>query len=56
MIKPEIALVLEGGGLRGVFICGVLKPIEVSRMEKDTAKLTALYNEGYELAMNIINV
>lgn len=27
-----------------------LKPIEVGRMEKDTAKLTALYQEGYDIA------
>lgn len=26
------------------------KPIEVGRMEKDTAKLTALYEEGYHQA------
>ena len=31
-----------------------LKPVEVGRMEKDTAKLTALYEEGYEVAKNII--
>lgn len=24
-------------------------PVEVSRMEKDTAKLEALYNEGFQL-------
>ena len=27
-----------------------LKPVEVSRVEKDTAKLTALYQEGYDIA------
>ncbi len=27
-----------------------LKPIKVGRIEKDTAKLTALYEEGYEIA------
>ena len=26
------------------------RPIEVSRMEKDTAKLAALYQEGYDIA------
>lgn len=31
-----------------------LRPVEVSRMEKDTAKLTALYQEGYEIAMNLV--
>ena len=53
MMKIEdTALVLEGGGLRGVFTCGVLDcfmdhgirfpfAVEVSRMEKDTAKLSA---------------
>lgn len=30
-----------------------LKPIEVDRMEKDTAKLRQLYNEGYELGISI---
>ena len=29
------------------------KTLEVDRMEKDTTKLTALYNEGYELADKI---
>ena len=29
-------------------------PIEVSRMEKDTAKLTALYQEGYDIARDLI--
>ena len=32
-----------------------LRPIDVSRMEKDTAKLTALYQEGYEIAERIIS-
>ena len=32
-----------------------LKAIEVSRMKKDTAKLTALYEEGYEIAERIIS-
>lgn len=31
-----------------------LKPVEVSRMEKDTAKLTALYQEGYDIAESMI--
>lgn len=32
-----------------------LKPVVVSRMEKDTAKLTALYQEGYEIAERFIS-
>ena len=31
------------------------KPVEVGRMEKDTAKLTALYEEGYEEARKFLN-
>lgn len=98
----KTALVLEGGGLRGVFTCGVLdcfmdhgirfpftvgvsagacnglsymsgqrvvraleaegriivirpeRPVEVGRMEKDTGKLSALYQEGYEIASKMI--
>lgn len=29
-----------------------IKPIEVSRMEKDTTKLLSLYQEGYDIAMS----
>ena len=29
-----------------------IKPIEVSRMEKDTAKLLSLYQEGFDIAMS----
>ena len=32
-----------------------MKPIEVGRMEKDTAKLSALYQEGYALAQEFIS-
>ena len=32
-----------------------LKPVEVGRMEKDTAKLRALYQEGYDVAEEKIN-
>ena len=117
IIDNNTALVLEGGGLRGVFTCGVLdsfmdngirfpftvgvsagacnglsymspalqkalsesnavynrtmdlierledegritvirplKPLNVSRMEKDTDKLRALYQEGYDIAERI---
>lgn len=31
------------------------KPVEVGRMEKDTAKLTALYEEGYEETRKFLN-
>jgi predicted patatin/cPLA2 family phospholipase len=31
-----------------------LRSVEVGRMEKDTAKLTALYEEGYEVAKKMI--
>lgn len=32
------------------------KPIEVGRMEKDTAKLTALYEEGYHQAARKLSI
>ena len=32
------------------------KPVEVSRMEKDTTKLTALYQEGYEIAKELLSL
>ena len=31
-----------------------IKPVEVDRMEKDTTKLTALYEEGYEVAHKML--
>ena len=31
-----------------------IRPIEVGRMEKDTAKLTMLYQEGYDIARSMI--
>lgn len=31
-----------------------IKPVEVTRMEKDTSKLTALYQEGYEITKTLI--
>lgn len=83
-IDNNTALVLEGGGLRGVFTCGVLdyfmdngirfpftvgvsagacnglsymsgqrgraKASNIDLMEKDNAKLAALYQEGYDIA------
>ena len=30
-----------------------VNPVTVDRMEKDTAKLTALYQEGYDVAMRL---
>lgn len=37
-----------------IMVIRPLRPIEVGRMEKDTAKLTALYQEGYDIAMKIM--
>ena len=31
------------------------RPVEVGRMEKDTAKLTALYEEGYRVAQRLVS-
>ena len=30
------------------------RPVEVGRMEKDTTKLTALYQKGYEIGASIL--
>ena len=30
-----------------------LKPVQVGRMEKDTAKLASLYQEGYDIASHL---
>lgn len=54
-IDANTALVLEGGGLRGVFTCGVLdcfmdRGVEFGRIEKDTSRLATLYQEGYDIA------
>lgn len=50
-LTANSGLVLEGGGMRGVFTCGVLDClIEVGRIERDTRKLVALYDEGYAVA------
>lgn len=32
-----------------------INPVEVGRIEKDTAKLTALYQEGYSVASDLLN-
>ncbi len=32
-----------------------IRPVEVGRMEKDTSKLTALYQEGYDIAIKYIS-
>lgn len=33
-----------------IIVIRPIRPVEVGRMEKDTAKLRALYQEGYDLA------
>ena len=34
-----------------ILVIRPVRPVEVSRMEKDVSKLTALYQEGYEVAL-----
>ena len=31
-----------------------LNPVQVGRLEKDTAKLAALYDEGYKIAQRLV--
>ena len=47
----KIGLVLEGGGMRGLYTAGVLvlrpsENISVGRLEKDVARLQALHQLG----------
>ena len=37
-----------------IIVIRPVKPVQVGRMEKDTAKLAALYDEGYEVASKLI--
>lgn len=37
-----------------IIVIRPLRPIEIGRMEKDTSKLTDLYQEGYEIARKLI--
>ena len=39
-----------------VVVIRPVKPIEVNRLEKDTSKLTALYEEGYECAKRVLRL
>ncbi len=36
-----------------IIVIRPIRPVEVSRMEKDTSKLTDLYQEGYEIATQV---
>lgn len=55
-LNENSGLVLEGGGIERLEEEGKLtvlrpgRPIEVDRIERDTRKLLALYNEGYACA------
>jgi len=49
----QIALVEELEARGEVVVIRPERPIEVDRMERDTKKLLALYNEGYDIASSI---
>ena len=49
----QIALVEELEARGELMVIRPIKPIEVDRMERNTQKLTALYEEGYECAAKI---
>lgn len=67
IIDDRTALVLEGGGLRGVFTCGVLDcfmdhgirfPFTVGVSAgacTGLSYMSALYQEGYNVALTEIN-
>ena len=50
----ELVELLEASG--DAIVIRPEKPIEVGRMEKDTAKLTALYEEGYHQAARKLSI
>lgn len=51
--NKEIELVEQMEKEGSVAVLRPIKPIEVGRMERDTEKILALYNEGYDLAAQI---
>ncbi len=51
--NKEIELVEQMEKEGSVAVLRPIKPIEVGRMERDTDKILALYNEGYDLAAQI---
>lgn len=51
--NKEIELVEQMEREGSVAVLRPIKPIEVGRMERDTDKILALYNEGYNLAAQI---
>lgn len=53
LYNEQLALVEQLEEEGKIFVIRPEKPIEVDRLEKDTAKLSALYEEGYELAKSI---
>lgn len=53
MYNKQIAIVEELESKGEVVVIRPERPIEVGRMERDTKKLLALYNEGYDIASRI---
>lgn len=53
MYNRQIYLVEELESKGEVVVIRPERPIEVGRMERDTSKLLALYNEGYDIASRI---
>lgn len=51
--NKQIALIEELEERGDITVIRPERPIEVGRMERDTKRLTALYNEGYNLASQI---
>ena len=53
MYNKQICLVEELESKGELVVIRPERPIEVGRMERDTSKLLALYNEGYDIASRI---
>ena len=52
--NEQISLVEQLEDAGEIVVIRPQKPVEVDRMERDTKKLLALYEEGYDLAMKCI--
>jgi predicted patatin/cPLA2 family phospholipase len=53
LYNEQVSLIEELEAKGELIVLRPERPIEVDRMEKDIKKLTALYDEGYELASQI---
>ena len=54
LVEDEGKIIYTGNELPHEYKIRPIRPIDVGRMEKDTDKLRALYQEGYDIAQRLI--